>query len=431
MKKVSKIKDLTCEDILELVAGISQLRWSDSSQFQNLHSFTLHPDNHRLMFSIAKQVFRGVALTEKQHKLVRTLLVEYYQDQFTKHSINLKDHIDQLRFEYRKINSDHWIKIQKVKHPKSRQEEQMLVIRFPFNKKVIDRINELKNESDKEYFYDKHKHYFPVNEKYVYKLVTIARRFREKFEIDNEVMSIYNKLEEFTDHREKYVPGIYNNEIKNLPDRAIENIKQDLGEPSDENLYKFYDRRKMYGLVDFDQGIVSDNFRHLSVLTKKIIDRSTTWVSIHPDNYPLEMLIDSLIELDRFPLLVVLDERDDSLDKLSQLHNRLKLIIPTEQMSVMFRLDSGEEGPNEFNQFVKSAALNNYVDKNTKVVYISINKMSKPLFNSGWDPVAVFYYSKRSIKGNVYNWLEGKDLYLQYTEGLMPNFLGRERIDHI
>ena len=101
-KEPIDINDLTVEDCLELVAGISNFKFSRNKELADLHSFTLHEDNHKIMFSIAKQCFRGTALTPKQHELVKKLLVEYYTPQFTKHNIELKNHLDKLRTPLRK-----------------------------------------------------------------------------------------------------------------------------------------------------------------------------------------------------------------------------------------------------------------------------------------------------------------------------------------
>ena len=46
--------------------------------------------------------------------------------------------------------------------------------------------------------------------------------------------------------------------------------------------------------------------------------------------------------------------------------------------NVLFRLD-GEN--NEFNQYVKDKKINNKVANNTKIVYISTNKLPKPRCN--------------------------------------------------
>ena len=78
--------------------------------------------------------------------------------------------------------------------------------------------------------------------------------------------------------------------------------------------------------------------------------------------------------MDRLSIAVVLDD-ETALDTLIEMHRRLTLRIPTEQMSVMFRLDKGKKDADAFNPFVRDKVLNNYVDKNTKVVYINNNKV--------------------------------------------------------
>ena len=61
------------EDLLEALAGLTVLpgkHWKDKC-------FQLHPDNSKVLSSIARQVFKGSALTEKQHELVKKLILEY------------------------------------------------------------------------------------------------------------------------------------------------------------------------------------------------------------------------------------------------------------------------------------------------------------------------------------------------------------------
>ena len=107
-------KSLTIEDCLELVAGISQLKYHNDPDLSTLQNFT--------------------ALTQRQYNLVKKLLIEYYEPQFKAHEIELKDCLGKLRTPLRKINDEHWIKLLDYKEMK------MLVIRFPFNKKVIKYI---------------------------------------------------------------------------------------------------------------------------------------------------------------------------------------------------------------------------------------------------------------------------------------------------
>ena len=179
-RAISK-KALNTEDCLEIAAGISDLKYHQDPDINVVQGFKLHKDNANIMFSIAKQVFRGVALTDKQYVLAKKLLLEYYQDQFEAHGIDLKEAVEKLRSPLRKIDSSHWIKRVKRKD-RYNFEHDTVAIRFPFNKKVIKYIEELKNNNDKEYAYDKHTHYFPYKEKYIWKLVNIANKFENKSE---------------------------------------------------------------------------------------------------------------------------------------------------------------------------------------------------------------------------------------------------------
>jgi hypothetical protein len=407
-------KSLTIEDCLELVAGISNLKFHTDPSLSKLRDFTLHEDNHKIMFSIAKQVFKGTALTQRQYELVKTLLVEYYTDQFAAHEINLNDCIDKLRNPLRKINTEHWIRRMDWQGGPGAEKRQMLVIRFPFNKKVIKYIEELKNSVDKEYFYEKHKHFFPYEEKYVWRLVTIANKFDKKFDIEDKILDIYNKLIDFNNNKADYIPGIYNYKLQNIPQKAIDHCTNILGEPCQDNLYKYYDRRFMYGFESIDLNEVEESQKHISHLSCKIINRKDTTVVIDKKSWTLDQVLASINELDRYPLLIVLDKKN-ALDEISQLHKRLALTISAEQMVVLFRLDSNPKG-NLFNHFVREQRLNNIVDKQTKVVYISNNKVPKPLIKTGWVPVSTFTLGSKKNFTKVDSFITGTDLYMQYDD---------------
>ena len=403
---------LTIEDCLELVAGISNYKFHNDPSYSKLQNFKLHEDNHKIMFSIAKQVMKGTALTQRQYDLVKKLLLEYYKPQFNKHDISLEDCVDKLRIPLRKINDEHWIKLLDYKKMK------MLVIRFPFNKKVIKYIEELKNSVDKEYFYESHKHFFPFEEKYVWKLITIANKFDKKFTIENKVLDVYNKLVKFNDNRSSYIPGVYNYKLCNLPQRAIDHCTNLLGEPSEDNFYKYYDRRFMFGFEFMDQDHLIKCQKQISNLSYKIITRKSTTIIIDSKRWSLDKVLTSIEELDRYPLLIVLDKKE-AMDEITELHQRFRNYIPSTQMSVMFRLDSTPKG-NLFNHFVREQRLNNIVDKSTKIVYISTNKVPKPLIKTGWLPVSSFTLGSKKNYTKVDDFIIGTDLYMQYDDEASP-----------
>ena len=85
-------------------------------------------------------------------------------------------------------------------------------------------------------------------------------------------------------------------------------------------------------------------------------------------------------------------------------------------MAVMFRLPSPKG--NEFNHFVREKRLNNIVDKETKVVYISTNKVPKPLIRTSWRPLCSFSIGSKKNYTKVDGFILDSDLYIQYdSEG--------------
>tara|TARA_Y100000287_G_scaffold180332_1_gene175094 strand:+ start:6443 stop:7729 length:1287 start_codon:yes stop_codon:yes gene_type:complete len=415
-RPISK-KALNTEDCLEIVAGISELKYSGDEELSKIQNFTLHEDNANIMFSIAKQVFRGTALTAKQYSLVKKLLVEYYTDQFDAHEIDLKVAVEKLRFPLRKIDGSHWIKFVEYKG------EKMIAIRFPFNKKVIKHLEELKNATDKEYFYNKHTHYFPMKEKYIWKLVNLSKKFTDaKFEIENEILELYKHLEVFEQNPQDYIPGIYNFKFKNLPAKAIDNMFEDLGEPNYENLYKFYDRRHYYGLNYFDDRAILESIQGKETLTRAIMNRKTSLICVDKSKWDMSLVLKALDELERYPILILIDAKE-GYNQVTQYHNLLRNYIPKEQMSVMFRLDSklGNEAM-QFNQYVKSQGLNNIVDKNTKIVYISNNKIPKPLMKSGFRPKGILTIGSKKVANNIDSYVSSHDLIIQYDDDASPHY---------
>jgi|TARA_B100001996_G_scaffold334760_1_gene285062 hypothetical protein len=416
-KRTITKKALNTEDCLELAAGISELKYSPDPELSKLQNFHLHEDNANIMFSIAKQVFRGTALTAKQYSLVKKLLTEYYVDQFSAHEIDLHEAVEKLRFPLREIDSSHWIKFVEYKG------EKMIAIRFPFNKKVIKYIEELKNKTDKDYFYDKHTHYFPLKEKYIWKLVEVASKFDKQFDIDESILDIHKQLKVFDDNPQDYVPGIYKFNFQNYPQSGIDICLDELGQPNYKNIFQYYDRRHYYGINHFDLDAVAESIKDKSELTKKIVNRASSLVCVNSTTWPLEELVKSIDEMNRYPLMIMVSPKD-SYGEVTKMHNLLRNFIDTKQMAVLFRLDSkiGNDAI-QFNQYVKAQGLNNSVDKNTKVVYISNNKIPKPILKiQGWKPKGIFTLGSNKFSHNIESFVSSQNLIIQYDADASPHY---------
>jgi hypothetical protein len=130
-------------------------------------------------------------------------------------------------------------------------------------------------------------------------------------------------------------------------------------------------------------------------------------------------VLESLLELNRFPILVVLPT-ENPLDNLLKLHKGLTNIIFEQDMSVLFRMDNDKNAGKHFNDYIKLNKLNNILDKNTKVVYINSNKFPKPLLKSEWKPNAVLTIGSQRMNSKVSDYVTPLDLVIHYDTDISP-----------
>lgn len=399
----------TCEECLGLLTGI-EIPKTPRSKITD-YGFVVEKNDATILFSIAKQLSKGIALTDRQYKLVKNKLIEY-KDQFDKKGIDVISVSDNLLYELREIDRSHWIKVLRWK------DEDILGIRFPFNKKVINRIEELRKlNSVQDLSYKDNTHYFPYTARNIYCLVEIAQRFENKFTIQDHIMEIYKQLKDYEHNKKDYVPGVYNLEIRNIPQTAIEILEKDLGKVDANNLHLYFDRRSLFGLHHFDKDAVNENLNKETLLTKEIIKRKGSAVLIKNTQFSFNEIISSLLDIKRFPILIILDEKKAN-DDLVETYKSIRNVIADQDISVMFRLD----GTEPFNEFVRDNNLNNLVAKNTKVVYINSTKLPKPLMASKWVPNAVINYRSKGLGYNkVTEYSQQFDLQIVYED---PNNIG-------
>jgi len=394
--------EYTIEDCLEFLVGVSTLpgiHWNNMK-------FKLFPENQKVLYSIGSQVFRGKALTQKQHELVKKLMVDSYVDQFESHGIDIYKHLDKIRAPYREVDKSHWVKCIK------QLDVTYIAIRFPFSNQVIEHINDLKQHQtrDSEYFYDKHVHYFQWNEINVYKVMNIANKFKEKFDIDQDVQDYYNEIVEFDMSKASIIPGVRNNTFVNIPEDLRKYLEQTFPNV-EENIVSIWDKRRLYGLHTFD----NINTTNYSVLGRKLLDRTTANLIVRSDVWSIDQLLSALNEIDRFPIVIALDSDNHPFDHLTTVYNSVKGFVDHKNISVMFRLDN--KNNEEFNQFIQTKGLNNSIDDNTKIVIVNRKKITKPIIKSQWKPFCMLTFGQSRGYGSVFStYIEQFDLKIYYTK---------------
>jgi len=350
------------EDCLEHLAGMRE----------SSVKFTIEQTDFTIVNSIARQVFKGTALTDRQFALMQEKLVAY-KAQFVEAGVeNLEDLLQRTRQPLRQIDRSKYIKCQ----------DNTIVIRFPFNKTDICYIHEFAGTAEG-YHHQKgtHIHYFEYDERNVLNLLD---RFTKKdFVIDEELIEVYTAAKAIHSSPQEYLSGIVNNKLVNINPALDTVIQHEVGKLSNSTFAKFIDRRFRYALDYVELPSASTSLAH------SIISRKEVTYNSRPSAESTSDILTALWDLDRFPLLVVLDAANAE-EQLHELANYYRDMINPEEQSVLFRLDDAEAG---FNQLVKDRKLNNWVDSTTKVVYISKSKLPKLLVNNEWKPGATFSFT--------------------------------------
>lgn len=389
------------EDCLEVLTGL---------QKHNLE-FTIDPSDVTIMNSIARQVFKGTALTDRQYNLMKEKLQKYKEQFESQDVIEFDRAIDRLRNPLREIDRSKYIKIvdtsevyKNSPYESYKEKWKWLKVRFPFSKKDILGIQHctLKARRDS-YIHEKgsHEHYFLFDEINSYNLV---KEFSNKnFTIEQEILDTAKKVEDIHNNKGDYIPSLDNNVVKNLPEKVIKSITDEVGT----DITKIVDRHRLYGIVDFP--ILEGN-----TLTEKIAYRTTKEFFAKPSEISINNLVEALYNLDRFPILVVL-KNDNCYDQIFELYQNLNSFIENKKQVVLFR----EDGDSEFNKFVKSKELNNWLDKDTEVVYINSNKLPKLCLSTDWRPTACIMFDS-FCNNSVSRYIDRCDLIIQREESISP-----------
>lgn len=311
-----------------------------------------------IYYSIYKQTIRGIALTDRQYKLVSSKIFEVYNIQDLPCKLPLRQ-ID--RSKYITVVSHADMLGSDSVYESYKNTWKWIKVRFPFSKKDIVKIESVKPIKNQYYYHKKgsHEHYYFLHPTHAFGIVEAFKN--RGFEIDSQVLELANAAKEIFENKNNYIPSKenFNDYLQGLTD------------------IQKYDRSHRYG---FHSPVVT-----AMNLTEEIAFRGNrAQVLAHPDVYSINDITQSLKYLDRYPLLVCIDITD-AYQQLSEWHNSFD--VPNELQSVLFRVDNEGNNVSDFNQYIKDNNLNNWVDENTKIVYISKQMLPKVLLKANYKPI--------------------------------------------
>lgn len=368
----------TIEDLIIKIADIFR---SDTQTFA--------PKDKAVIFSLAAQFRKNLALTQRQAELTMRIL-ENVQSKLSLIS-EAKNLIESPVFKYsfRKVDTSKTINILNV------NSEDFIAVKFPFDKKLSNVLSSIPGKSgySKEY----KSFLYKLNDKTLVNLLEHETIQNYQFTVSQELQDLYLIIKNIIDNRENHIPIIDHDEVLTLKN-------------SNKTLDTYFNNHKT-------GKILSDIFlaKTLGIsLSKKLIDtinsmnlnEKTVDLFLNKNSGKKITYSDSTIKeyissVDQWPLLFILSD-DDRVDHLlNSWHNDLNDIgINNSQMSVLFRSTDNTK----FNEYIKMNQLNNRVDENTKIVFIR-NKIPKVLYKIDFKPKIIIssstFYAHYSVQKTV------------------------------
>lgn len=368
------------EDYLELLTGAKPT--NSTSNYQ----FILNKSDVKLLTSLAKQVQKNIGLTDRQFELTKKKLLEY-RDDFEKNGFfDLDKDLENLRIELRTINRSKTVQLVLKDYFDlfSVRNKVMIAIRFPYSNKMIKYITFIKDIQERREYDSKSKtHFVEFTEKNVLKIVDKLQD--ANFEIQKEIIDYYKEIKEFEKSPQKFQPGVYNFELKNIHKNCIDYLVAYLGKPCLQNLALYYDRRDEFGIGHFDETDLRDSLKEYSSLANKIIERRDKQILIDSSKFTFKDVFSTIKELQRLPLLIILKHGHEA-ENLLEYYQALADKTDLKNISVMFRLENNTEKNIQFNELVKELKINNKVTSTTEVVILNNEKIPKPLLQENWKP---------------------------------------------
>lgn len=353
----------------------------------------------KILISLARQMSAGNFLTENQGKMLVKILNEnrHHLTVLTEgHLLALDDPMWSKPF--RIIEQ-----IRKIFISKDR--DLGIIVEFTYNKRLKQQISDLVKSIEGQLVSLTSKQYLvPLTEKNIYTLVS---KFKNQgFVIEEQIMNFYQEILKILENPEnKFDIFTLSNE------KIISSINKEVGKISEENLALLHDRSIRY------QYTVPTKI-HEKNLKNSIASRTAPKVWINSKKYSLDDLIETICELDRFPLLVVFNGHDskEGRENLKNLSLSLKKNNINDRIGVYYRFDNNTEMNKNFNSDISALGYNSNLDSTTLIAGIANNKLPKFLLKTDWYPKTVISFSNnfRNNKTSVY--CDAVDLIVYYNE---------------
>lgn len=366
-----------------------------------LDSSYLSKSHHGILDNIVRSIHSSKYITEKQANFALSI-VKNYADVLKPDFPDLPYHLILPRWQHPfrviEIFRDFYI------------EEEHLIVKFSYSETLRDLMHEVSKQLIVEYT-SPGVYQFALSE---YNIVVLYDALQGlNFEIDPCIVDYYETIISWNKSEYTNIFTIDNQpEIKDM-------LIKDIGEDGLNNALLMRDRSHLYSYV-YETEIPNNT------LAEYIANRSTPKIWIPSKVHSLVDLFKALVELKRFPLLILFNPQDKTeyYTHLININQALDEIGIKDEIGVYFRLQNTNSIGGSFNQFVANHKYNAPLTAATNVAMI--NKVPKFLCNSDWKPKTVVSIGDtvRYSKTGVYA-ISSCDLLIEYVknESIMTSFL--------
>jgi hypothetical protein len=301
-----------------------------------LNNFAIDQKTKKTLISLSRQLKKGHFFTEKQGRLLLSLLNEIKKEKSIKDKFNLKlleNPVWSQPFRTLEI-------VKKIYFENDKKTN--FIVEFTYDKDLKRKVQEsMKKANGFSESLTSWKYLFSVTEKNI--SVLFDSLIDDNFEIDETLLSYYTEIKKIQKTGDTNINGLLNQKEK-----IIECIKDEINNQSTDIDLILLDRRIRYQYT-FEYKNANDS------LTFKIANRKNPHVWIDSKNYHLEDIFNSLIELDRLPILLIFNKGD--VDESAKKIETLKRIVDQNtdlQVGVYFRADNTSDINKSFNSSISN-----------------------------------------------------------------------------
>jgi hypothetical protein len=352
------------EDLIQLATG--------SGQYLFQHQY-LAGNDQRILESISNQIaYNQNTLTEKQGTLVLKILKKN-KDVLRTAVPTIDQDLDQPKWKtpFRILPKYKKISIERL--PESTVSS--IVIEFPYDEELVESFRRRNQE-----VHEIHKGAWDVSIKKWAFLLTERNiewlgsvLLPRNFHAEQDFLDLYSQVSQVTREVEKYIPMLTCTNSR----FALLNVHKNVPQPEATNLAEVLFWARDYGITTWDDNIEARINKELLSTTKAILYSTKKHLWFDSTKYPVEAFKDLLTY--GGPAMIVVPGGSELQEVRKWVNFALSTGIDYQQISVMFRLPNEQA---DFNQYVKEANLNNPIDENTRLVFVS-TKITKPLIKSG------------------------------------------------